>query len=56
MLDYAKNYIFTGHSWIKFDIDNSQIITSQYKIKIDFGRLRTITNKDLTNYKQCASL
>lgn len=56
MLNYAKDYLNTGHSWIKFNIDNSQIITSQYKINVDFGELRKIKDKDLNNYKQCASL
>lgn len=59
MLEYAKDYLSTGHSWIYFDIDNSNIINSQYKINVDYGKLRKITNKDIKieqDYKQCASL
>jgi hypothetical protein len=47
MLDYAKSYISTGHSWIKFDIDNSQVITSQYIKFYDYRKLRKIKEKDL---------
>jgi len=46
MLEYAKEYLSINHSWIYFDIDNSKIITSQYKINVDFGKLRKITKKD----------
>jgi len=49
MLDYAKDYLLTNHSWIKFDIDNHKIITSQYKINVDFGKLRKITKKDISD-------
>jgi len=47
MLQYAKKYISTGHSWIKFDIDNSKVITSQYEKQFNFGKLRKINNKDV---------
>ena len=47
LLKYAKKYISTGHSWIKFDIDNSKVITSQYEKQFRFGKLRKITNKDI---------
>jgi len=48
MIEYAKKYISTGHSWIKFDIDNSKIINSQGEINYDFGDLRKIRpNKEL---------
>jgi len=47
LLKYAKKYISTGHSWIKFDIDNSKVITSQYERQFRFGKLRKITNKDI---------
>jgi len=47
MLQYAKKYISTGHSWIKFDIDNSKVITSQYEKQFNFGKLRNITKKDV---------
>lgn len=42
MIDYAKNYLNTNHSWISFDIDNSKIINSQGKFDYDFGELRKI--------------
>jgi len=47
MLDYAKQYLSTGHSWIKFDIDNSKITTSQYETDYDFGELRKISKLDI---------
>ena len=47
MLEYAKKYILTGHSWIKFDIDNSKVKTSQYEKQFNFGKLRKITKKDV---------
>jgi len=47
MLQYAKKYISTGHSWIKFDIDNSKVITSQYENQFNFGKLRNISKKDV---------
>jgi len=47
LLLYAKDYLSTGHSWIKFDIDNSKIITSQYEINVDYGILRKIKQADL---------
>lgn len=47
MLNYAKEYINTGHSWIKFDIDNSKVICSQYEKDYDFGVLRKIKEEDL---------
>jgi hypothetical protein len=48
MLQYAKEYLNSGHSWIKFDIDNSQVTTSQYTKFYDFGKLRKIKEKDLS--------
>lgn len=45
MLTYAKDYIDTGHSWIKFDIDNLKIINSKGEFDYDFGELRKIKPK-----------
>jgi len=42
MIEYAKEYINTGHSWITFDIDNNIIKCSRRIIKCDFGDLRKI--------------
>jgi hypothetical protein len=56
MLDYAKEYLSTNHSWIHFDIDNQKIITSQYIINVDYGKLRKIKSKDIEDYKQYVSL
>ncbi|MCK9576059.1 MAG: hypothetical protein M0R51_09045, partial [Clostridia bacterium] len=47
MLEYAKKYISTEHLWIKFDIDNSKVKTSQYEKQFNFGKLRKITKKDV---------
>lgn len=47
MIEYAKEYLNEGHSWIKFDIDNLKIIKSTGNIKVDFGDLRKITKSDL---------
>lgn len=47
MIEFAKRYLSTGHSWIKFDIDNSKIICSQFEQDYDFGELRKIKDKDL---------
>jgi len=43
MFNYAINYFNTGHTYIKFDIDNSKIITSQFEEIYDYGILRNIT-------------
>jgi len=37
---YAKEYLNTGHSWIRFDIDNGIVKTSQFEEEFDFGRLK----------------
>jgi len=42
MVEFAKEYLNIGHSWIYFDIDDKTIECSQYKIKCDFGELRRI--------------
>ncbi len=47
IINYAIKYLDTGHSWIRFDIDNEKIITSQFNIDFDYGKLRRITKKTL---------
>jgi len=47
IIDYAKNYLNIGHSWIKFDIDNSKVTCSQFEKEYHFGQLRKITKNDL---------
>jgi len=47
MLQFAKSYLSTGHSWIKFDIDNNKVITSQYEKQFKFGKLRKISKKNI---------
>lgn len=42
MLEFAKEYFKTEHTYIKFDIDNSKIITSQFENEYDYGDLRKI--------------
>jgi len=50
MIEYAKQYISTGHTWIKFDIDNSKVICSQYEKDYNFGELRRISESDLKQF------
>jgi len=47
MIRFAKEYIYSGHSWIKFDIDKSKITNSLGEFDYDFGELRYIKEKDL---------
>ena len=47
MIEYAKNYLNIGHSWIIFDIDNKLVESSQFNYTYDFGELRKITKKDI---------
>ena len=42
MVQFAKEYLNEGHSWITFDINNNIIECSQFKIKCNFGKLRKI--------------
>jgi len=49
LVELAKSYFNTGHSWIKYDIDNSKIITSQFEKYFDFGELRKIKKDDIQN-------
>ena len=45
LVEYSMKYLDSGHSWIKFDIDNNKIICSQYEKTYDFGDLRKITDR-----------
>lgn len=48
MITYAKDYINTGHSWIKFIIDKNKIVNSLGEFDYDFGKLRKIkSNKEM---------
>jgi hypothetical protein len=47
MISEAKEYLNTGHSWIKFDIDNNKVINSQGEFDYDFGELRKIKKDDI---------
>ena len=42
MIEYAKHYLNTGHSWIKFDIDNNLVKSSQFNIDYNYNELRRI--------------
>ena len=42
IIRFAKEYLNSCHSWIRFNIDESKIKCSQYEIDYDFGELRRI--------------
>lgn len=42
MIEFAKEYLKQGHSWIKFDIDNQKVLSSQFKNDYNFGKVRRI--------------
>lgn len=42
MIKEAKEYLNTGHSWIKYDIDNNKVISSKIEKDYNFGELRKI--------------
>jgi len=50
LINYVKDYLNTGHSWMNFDIDNSKVICSQFTKDYDYGELRRIIEKDLENF------
>jgi hypothetical protein len=52
MIDYAKQYLDSGHHWIHFNIDTGKVITSQFEKDYDFGKLRKITKKDLERFEK----
>jgi hypothetical protein len=47
IISVAREYLNTGHSWIKFDIDSNKVINSLGSFDFDYGKLRRITKKDL---------
>lgn len=52
MIEYAKEYLNEGCSWIEFNIDNKNIKTSQFCINVDYGELRKITKIDISNIEE----
>jgi very-short-patch-repair endonuclease len=42
LIKEAREYLNTGHSWIKYDIDNNLVKCSKYEKSYDFGELRKI--------------
>jgi len=49
LIDYGKEYLNTGHSWIEFNIDENKIKCSQYIKDYNYGQLRIIRQDDLIN-------
>ena len=47
MLDYSRQYLSDNHHYIKFDIDNHNIKTSQFIKDFDFGVLRVVKSGDI---------
>lgn len=47
IINEAKEYLNTGHSWIEYNIDEGKVKCSQYEKDYDFGELRKIYKKDL---------
>jgi hypothetical protein len=50
MIEFAKEYISTGHSWIVFNIGKGTVKTSQFENVYDFGSLSRV-RKDGSKYK-----
>lgn len=44
MIVYGKQTLLSGRSWIEFDIDISEVATSQYHKPYDFGELRKVVS------------
>lgn len=40
MINYAKEYLDTGHSWIKFDIDKGIVKSSQFEKDYNYGEIK----------------
>jgi len=53
LMIFAKTYLNSGHHYIIFDIDNSIVKSSQFKVNYDFGNLRRIrkNNNEIINPK-----
>ena len=47
MIEYAKTYLNSGHSWIHFDIDKSIVKSNLFENHYDYGKLRKIKDKDV---------
>jgi len=47
IINYAYQYLDSGHSWIHFDIDNQLIKGNKYERYYDFGELRKIKKEDV---------
>lgn len=48
MIDFAKQYLNSGHSWITFDIDNFIVKSSQFNKIYNFGTLRKIKKSNIS--------
>ena len=46
---YAKEYLNTGHTWIRFDINNQLVKCSQFEKEYDFGKLRKVYKNNIIN-------
>jgi len=42
ILKHAKDYLSSGHSWIKFDIDNNTVESSEGFKSFEYGKLRKL--------------
>jgi len=47
MIEFAKRHLNTGHSWIRFDIDENKVYCSEFKNDYNFGDLKVIRNKNV---------
>jgi very-short-patch-repair endonuclease len=50
IINRAKDYLKSSHSWFEIDIDNSYIRCSEYTKKHNFGKVRSLSNKDFSKY------
>ncbi|MGM7720491.1 DUF7487 domain-containing protein [Metabacillus sp. Hm71] len=46
MIEFAKEYLNKGRHYIKFDIDEEMVRTSQFEKPYDFGKLRKVKKQD----------
>jgi hypothetical protein len=49
IITFAKNYLNSGHNFIKFYLDEGLVKTSQFENNFDFGELRYIYKKDVNS-------
>lgn len=47
MMEYAKRYLDSGHSWIHFELDKASVIGNNFEEKYDFGKLLYMYQIDL---------